>query len=50
MILMANAGPEEIVGELVREYTGVLSSELDAKNTLTADADEEDPPAKCATW
>lgn len=43
MILMANAGPEEIVGELVREYTSVLSSELDAKNTLTAEADEEDP-------
>ncbi len=42
MILMTSISPEEIAGELVREYTSVLFSELDANNTATAVADGSD--------
>lgn len=42
MILMANISPEEIVGELVREYTNVLFSELDANDAASAVPDSPD--------
>lgn len=46
MILMANISPEEIAGELVREYTSVLFSELDANDTASAVSDSPDSSAE----